>query len=65
MDDHIDAGFQILSSRQVRAVDAFLAFVAGQTDDPGLAAAAAKARESYRARVSANPLDDGSEPGES
>jgi hypothetical protein len=50
MDDHIAAGFRTLSSQQVRAVDAFLAFIAGQIDDLGLAADAGKARESYWAR---------------
>jgi hypothetical protein len=52
-DDHIAAGFQTLSSQQVRAVDAFLAFIAAQTDDRGLAADAAQARESYWARAAA------------
>jgi hypothetical protein len=52
-DDHIDAGFRTLSSPQVRAVDAFLAFIAAQTDDPGLAEDAVKARESYWARAAA------------
>ena len=54
MDDHIVAGFRALSFQQVRAVDAFLAFIAGQTDDPGLAADAAKARESYWVRARLN-----------
>lgn len=53
-DDHIAEGFQTLSAEQVRAVDAFLAFIAGQTDDPRLAADAAKARESYWARAAAS-----------
>jgi hypothetical protein len=52
-DDHIAAGFRILSSQQVRAVDAFLAFISVQTDDPALAADAVTARESYWARAAA------------
>jgi hypothetical protein len=52
-DDHIAAGFRSLSSLQGRAVDAFLAFIAAQTDDPGLAADAVTARESYWARAAA------------
>jgi hypothetical protein len=50
-DEHIAAGFRTLSLEQVRAVDAFLAFVASQDDDPMLAADAATARESYWARA--------------
>jgi hypothetical protein len=45
-DEHIAAGFRTLSTEQVSAVDVFLAFVAGQTVAPMLAADAAKARES-------------------
>jgi hypothetical protein len=52
-DEHIAAGFRTLSPEQVRAVDAFLAFIAAQTDDPRLAADAAKARESYWSRAAA------------
>jgi hypothetical protein len=52
-DEHIAAGFRTLSPEQVRAVDVFLAFIAGQTDDSRLAADAAKARESYWARAAA------------
>ena len=52
-DEHIAAGFRTLSPEQVRAVDAFLAFIAGQNDDPSLAADAAKARDSYWARAAA------------
>jgi hypothetical protein len=52
-DEHIAAGFLMLSPEQVRAVDAFLAFIAGQNDDPILAADAAKARESYWKRAAA------------
>jgi hypothetical protein len=47
----VTPGFRTLSPEQVRAVDAFLAFIAGQTDDPRLAVEAAQARESYWARA--------------
>ena len=50
-DEHIAAGFRTLSPEQVRAVDAFLGFIAGQSDDPRLAADAAKARDSYWTRA--------------
>lgn len=52
-DDYIAQGFRILSPKQVRAVDAFLAYVAAQTDDLSLAGEAAKARASYWARAAA------------
>ena len=53
MDAHIAAGYKTLSRAQVQAVDTFLAFIAGQSNDLRLAADAAKARESYWARAAA------------
>jgi hypothetical protein len=52
-DEHIAAGFRTLSPEQVKAVEAFLAYIAGQNDDRQLATDAAKARESYWARAAA------------
>ena len=46
-DDHILGGFRSLSPKQMRVVDAFLAFIAAQTYDDILAEDAAKARASY------------------
>lgn len=52
-DDYIAEGFRTLSPEQVRAVDAFLTFIARQTDDATLAADAETARRSYWATAAA------------
>lgn len=51
MDEHLVAGYRTLTHAQVRAVDAFLAFIAEQNDDVRLAADAAKARALYWAKA--------------
>ena len=53
-DAHIADGFRRLAPHQVKAVDAFLAFVESQIEDPLLAIEAAKARKSYWAGAAAS-----------